>query len=82
MRFESSLIDVSLADLVVVFLPLGHVGDGQTLREGPKILVALGPQHKMPTVGHYLIPQNSQGTPFQRLGNHPLEYQVVIIVEE
>ncbi len=57
-RFETALIDMTVAHHIVVLLPASYMRHGQTLHETPEVSVIFWPHHKMPVIGHHAPRQN------------------------
>lgn len=81
-RFETALIDMTVAHHIVVLLPASYMRHGQTLHETPEVSVIFWPHHKMPVIGHQAITQNAHRTLFKRVRNDPFKRQVVLVVEK
>jgi site-specific DNA recombinase len=54
-RFVTPLIEMAVPDLVTMLLPPFHMRVGHLLHERGKIAISLGPNDKMPMVGHQTV---------------------------
>src|SRR5690606_30684486 len=60
----ASLIQMAVADRVMVFLPAGYVRDGEPLEERRQVTVVFGPDDEVPVIGHEAPGANPQGAFF------------------
>lgn len=77
---EAALVDMPQTDAVVVLLPAGGVGDCQPLHERRELFALLGPEHKVPMIGHQAISEDADWRFVERLAEDSLEGGVVVFV--
>src|SRR5208282_2119102 len=73
---------MAVADLVTMLLPSFHMRVGHLLHERGKIAISLGPNDKMPMVGHQTVSAQPHPASSQRFLNDPLERQEVLVLGE
>src|SRR5208283_2094062 len=76
------LIEMAVPDLVTMLLPPFHMRVGHLLHERGKIAISLGPNDKMPIVGHQTVSAQPHPASSQRFLNDPLERQKVHVLGE
>src|SRR5271157_2792999 len=76
------LIEMAVPDLVTMLLPPFHMRVGHLLHERGKIAIPLGPNDKMPMVGHPTVSAQAHPASSQRFLNDPLERQKVLVLGE
>src|SRR5208337_2155901 len=76
------LIEMAVPDLVTMLLPPFHMRVGHLLQERGKIAIPLGPNDKMPMVGHQTVNTQPHPASSQRFLNDPLECQKVFVFGE
>src|SRR5208283_1549041 len=76
------LIEMAVPDLVTMLLPPFHMRVGHLLHERGKIAISLGPNDKMPMVGHQTVSAQPHPASSQRFLNDPLERQEVLVLGE
>src|SRR5208337_468415 len=76
------LIEMAVPDLVTMLLPPFHMRVGHLLHERGKIAIPLGPNEKMPVVGHQTVSAQPHPASSQRFLNDPLERQKVLVLGE
>src|SRR5208337_4708943 len=73
---------MAVPDLVTMLLPPFHMRVGHLLHERGKIAISLGPNDKMPKVGHQTVSAQPHPASSQRFLNDPLERQKVLLLGE
>ena len=76
------LIETAVPDLVTMLLPPFHMRVGHLLHERGKIAIPLGPNDKMPMVGHQTVSAQPHPASSLRFLNDPLERQKVLVLGE
>ena len=76
------LIEMAVPDLVTMLLPPFHMRVGHLLHERGKIAIPLGPNDKMPMVGHQTLSAQPHPASSQRFLNDPLECPKVLVFGE
>ena len=73
---------MAVPDLVTMLPPPFHMRVGHLLHERGKIAIPLGPNDKMPMVGHQTVSAQPHPASSQRFLNDPLECQKVLVFGE
>jgi len=80
--FVSALVNMAVPNHVVILLPTCDMRYGQSLHKRAQIAVVFWPENKMPVIGHKAIAHNPHRSLFERLDNHSLEGQVIVVTEK
>ncbi len=78
----TTLVEMAVTDLVPMLLPSFHMHFGQLLHDRGKIAIPLGPNDKMPLVGHQAIHAQPHPASSKRFLKDSLERQEVLVLGE
>jgi len=73
---------MAVPNLVTMLFPPFHMRVGHLLHERGKIAIPLGPNDKMPMVGHQKVSAQPHPASSQRFLNDPLEHPKVLVLGE
>src|SRR5208283_4704705 len=76
------LTEMAVPNLVTMLLPPFQMRVGHLLHERRKIAIPLGPNDKMPMVGHQSVSAQPHPASSQRFLNDPVEHQKVLVLGE